>query len=65
MKVLQNIIENYSFGYGRLVFMLLIEFVVEVIRFSSEYGFSESSFGPYLGENIDFVENTSILVPLY
>ena len=45
--------------------MLLIEFVVEVIRFSSEYVFFESSFWPNLRENTDFVENTSILVPLY
>ena len=45
--------------------MLLIKFVVEVIRFSSENGFFESSFWPDLRENTDLVENTSILVPLY
>ena len=45
--------------------MLLIEFVVELIHFSSEYGFSESNFWPDLRKNTDFEENTSILVTLY
>ena len=45
--------------------MLRIEFVVELIHFSSEYGFSESNFLPDLRENTDLEENTSILVPLY
>ena len=65
MKVLQNTIKIYNFGYSRLVFMLLIEFVVEIIRFLSKKGFFESSFWPDLRKNTDFVENTSILVPLY